>query len=228
MSATAVASTPNQSLRFYEATIGKKVIMAVTGCILFLFVTGHLVGNLQIYLGPEKLNNYAVLLHGLGSALWIIRLALLTTVVLHIVVALQLWLANRTARPMDYVKQGWVQASLASRTMIWTGALMAAFIIYHLLHFTTGQAHPSFNHELDVYSNIVNGFRQIPAAVAYIIAMVLLGYHLSHGVWSMFQSVGVNHPRLTPLLRKLAIIAAILIAAANISIPVSVWTGIIG
>ena len=228
MSATAVASDLNRSLKFYEATIGRKVIMAVTGCILFLFVTGHLVGNLQIYLGPEKLNNYAVLLHGLGSALWIIRLALLTTVVLHVVVALQLWLANRAARPMDYVKQGWVQASLASRTMIWTGALMAAFITYHLLHFTTGQAHPSFNHELDVYSNVVNGFRQIPAAIAYIIAMALLGYHLSHGVWSMFQSVGVNHPRLTPLLQKLAIIAAILIAAANISIPVSIWTGIIG
>ena len=227
MSTSAVAGSLNRSLRFYEATIGKKVIMAVTGCILTLFVTGHLVGNLQVYQGAEKLNHYAEFLHGLGSALWVIRLAMLTTVVLHIVVAIQLWLGNRAARPMNYVKQGWVQASLGSRTMIWTGPLLAIFITYHLLHLTTGQAHPSFNHELNVFSNVTSGFRQLPAAISYILAMVFLGYHLSHGIWSMFQSIGVNHPRLTPILQKAALIIALIIVIGNISIPVSVLAGII-
>jgi succinate dehydrogenase / fumarate reductase cytochrome b subunit len=227
MSATAVASTVNRTVGFYEATIGKKVVMAVTGCILFLFVVGHLIGNLQIYLGPERLNNYAETLHSLGSALWVIRLSLLAIVALHIVSALQLWLLNRAARPERYRKQGWVQASYASRTMIWSGPLLAAFVTYHLLHFTTGHAHPSFNYELDVYSNVVRGFQQAPVAVSYMIAMVLLGFHLWHGLWSMFQSVGVNHPRYTPLLKRLAMLAAVVIVAGNISIPVSVLTGFI-
>jgi len=229
---SAAAGTVTRTYKFLEASIGKKVVMAVTGCILFLFVIGHMLGNLQIYIGAEQLNAYAAKLHSLGPFLWVIRGFLLLTVLTHITVAIQLWLMNRRARPDGYIKQGWVQASLSSRTMIITGPMIAGFIIYHLLHFTTGQllagglATTADGH-INVYANVVHGFSYLPAAVVYIISMILLGYHLSHGVWSMFQSVGWNHPRYMPLVRIIATAAAILIAAGNISIPVAVLAGVI-
>jgi succinate dehydrogenase / fumarate reductase cytochrome b subunit len=227
MSATAVATTLTRSLRFYEATIGKKMVMAVTGVILFLYVIGHLIGNLQIYMGPEKLNHYAVFLRSLGSLLWIVRLVLLTAVILHIVAAYQLWRQNRTARPSRYVKRGNVQADYASRTMVWSGPIILAFVVYHLLNLTFGVLHPDFNHNLDVYHNVVTAFQQIPASIAYIVAMGLLGLHLYHGVWSMFQSVGINHPRYTPLLKGFALYSTVFIVAGNISIPVAVMAGFV-
>jgi succinate dehydrogenase / fumarate reductase cytochrome b subunit len=227
MSASATAPPLNRSVGFYEASIGKKLVMAVTGCILFLFVVGHLIGNLQVYLGPEALNAYARKLRDLGPLLWIVRGALLFSVLVHIVAGIQLWLANRAARPVGYFKRTWVEGSFSSRTMIVTGPLLAAFVLYHLLHLTWGTAHPDFNHELDVYANVVRGFQQAPASIAYIIAMVFLGFHLSHGIWSMFQSVGWNHPRYMPVIQRAAVVLAILIVAGNISIPVAVLAGIV-
>ena len=192
MSASATVNTLSKGIRFYEATIGKKMVMAVTGCIMFLFVIGHLIGNLQIYLPPGEdgvypIDNYAVMLRSLGAGLWVIRGALLLTVVLHIIAATQLWLANRAARPQRYVKTDWVEASFASRNMIVTGLLLAAFIVYHLLHFTTGNAHPNFEH-LKVQHNVVTGFQDPLAAIVYIAMMGFLGWHLSHGAWSMFKA----------------------------------------
>jgi len=216
-----------ESIGFYQASVGKKVVMAVTGCILVLFVIGHLLGNLQVYLGPEKFNHYARFLRSTGSLLWIVRGVLLLAAILHIVTGLQLWLANRAARPIRYARRSWVEATLAARTMIITGPVLAAFVIYHLLHLTFGTVHPDFNHELDVYSNVVKGFQQVPASVAYIAFMVFLGYHLAHGIWSMFQSVGWNHPRYMPYIQRLAVILAVLIVLGYISIPVSVMLGII-
>jgi len=232
MSASAMGLTLNRTLHFYESSIGKKAVMAATGCMLFLFALGHMLGNLQIYLGAEQLNGYAEKLHSLGGLLWVIRGVLLAVVVIHLIAAIQLWLLNRAARPVNYAKQGWVQASYASRTMIISGPLLGAFIIYHLLHFTTGHCLHGGLQTLDdghvnVYANVINGFSYLPATAIYLVAMVLLGYHLSHGVWSMFQSVGLNHPRYMPIIQKLALLVAIVIAAGNISIPVAVLTGII-
>jgi succinate dehydrogenase / fumarate reductase cytochrome b subunit len=206
--------------------------MAVTGCILFLFVIGHMLGNLQIYLGAEQLNGYGAKLHSLGGALWLIRGFMLLTVGLHLTAAIQLWLMNRRARPIGYQKQGWVEASFASRTMIVSGPILGGFIIYHLLHFTTGHClqgglQMTADGHIDVYANVVNGFLYTPASLIYIVSMIVLGYHLSHGIWSMFQSVGLNHPRYMPIIKKLALAATIIIAAGNISIPVSVMVGII-
>ncbi len=227
MSSAAIQGAVSGPVRFYQANVGKKAVMAVTGCFLFLFVVGHMIGNLQIYLGPEKLNNYAKFLHGLGGTLWLIRGVLLAILATHITAAVQLWLQNRRARPNAYVKTGRVQMTYAARTMIFSGPILAAFIVYHLLHFTVGSAHPDFNHELDVYRNVVTGFQQIPASLFYIAAMGLLGLHLLHGVWSMFQSVGVSHPRYTPLLKSLAMLGTLVVVVGNISIPVAVMAGLI-
>ena len=228
---SAASTTLSRSLKFYEASIGKKVVMAVTGCVLFLFVVGHMLGNLQIYMGPEQLNSYARHLHDLGPLLWVVRGVLLLTVVVHLISAIQLWLMNRAARPSRYVKHGWVEASFASRTMIISGPLLAAFIVYHLLHFTTGQAHPNFapprGEEFFVYDNVVNGFSNPLASAAYIVAMIILGYHLIHGVRSMFQSVGINHPLYLPWIKRFATAATFAIVAGNISIPVAVLTGFV-
>lgn len=226
MSSIAVDSTLERSLHLYQASIGKKLVMAATGVVLFGFVVLHLLGNLQVYLGQEVFDAYAAKLRGMPALLWGFRAVLLTSVVLHIVTATQLWLLSRRARPTAYVVRKPVASTYASRTMYWSGPMLAAFIIYHLLHFTTGQAHPSFV-DTHVYDNLVSGFRQIPASVAYIIAMSMLGLHLYHGVWSMFQSVGVNHPRYTPWLKRFAAAATIFIVGGNISIPVAVLAGLV-
>ncbi|MCW5982131.1 MAG: succinate dehydrogenase cytochrome b subunit [Bryobacteraceae bacterium] len=224
---SAMASTFQRTLRFYEATIGKKALIAVTGAILVLYVVGHMIGNLQIYLGREALNAYAHKLHDLGPLLWLVRGFLLLAVVVHIVASIQLWLMNRAARPSRYVRQSWVKATFASRTMIVTGPILAAFIVYHVLHLTVGRFHPGFNHELDVYHNVVAGFRNVPTSVAYIVAMALLGYHVSHGAWSMFQSAGLHHPRYMPIVQKAAVALAIALFVGNISIPISILAGFI-
>jgi succinate dehydrogenase / fumarate reductase cytochrome b subunit len=223
----ALAGKTTSQIGFWESTVGKKMVMAVTGAILFLFVVGHMIGNLQIYLGQEKLDHYAQTLRSLPALLWGVRLTLLVSVVLHITAATQLWLLARKARPQAYVKKKSAGSSYASRTMYWSGPILLAFIIYHILHFTTGQAlGPEFR-EGEVYHNVIVGFSFVPASIVYIIAMLMLGTHLYHGVWSMFQSVGISHPKYTPLLKKLAAFFAAILVIGNISIPVSVMLGIL-
>ena len=212
--------------RFYTSTVGKKAVMAISGCVLFLFVLGHLIGNLQIYEGPEKLNRYAVFLRSLPALLWTVRVVLLAMVVLHIWSSVQLALRNLEARPIGYVKKKAAGSTYASRTMYWSGPIILAFVIYHLLDFTFGTVNPDFVAG-DVYSNVVASFSVIPVSAFYIIAMLLLGMHLYHGLWSMFQSLGFYHPRYTLALKRLAAAVAILIAAGNISIPVAVMAGVV-
>lgn len=226
MSATAAQAHLFRAARFYEATIGKKVVMAVTGVILFGFVIGHLLGNLQIFLGPEKIDAYGEFLHRTPALLWGARTVLLVAVTLHITASIQLALLKSTARPVGYLKKSSVGSTYASRTMMWSGPIVAAFVVYHLLHFTVGAVHPDF-HEGRVYENMVSGFRQIPVSLAYIFAMVLLGAHLQHGAWSMFQSIGIAHPRYTRVLKIFATAATLFIVLGNISIPVAVMTGIV-
>jgi succinate dehydrogenase cytochrome b subunit len=227
MSATAV-NLPAGSLRFWQTTVGKKAIMAVTGFILFGFVMGHLLGNLQVFEGPEKLNRYAALLKSLPALLWGTRITLLVAVGLHIWSSFELWLLQREARPIKYVKKENLNSTYASRTMLWSGPIILAFVIWHLLQFTFGAVHPGapFD-EHNVYNNVVLGFQVWPVALFYIIAMTMLCYHLYHGLWSMFQSLGFSHPVYTPWLRVLAKIVAIVIAIGYISIPVAILAGFI-
>jgi succinate dehydrogenase / fumarate reductase, cytochrome b subunit len=216
------------SLRFWQTTVGKKAIMAVTGLVLFGFVVGHLLGNLQIFLPPEKINHYSAALKALPALLWGARITLLISVGLHIWSSFQLWLLQRDARPIQYVKKANLNSTYASRTMLWSGPIILAFIIFHLLHFTFGTVHPGgpFD-EHNVYNNVVTGFQVWPVSLFYIIAMIMLCYHLYHGLWSMFQSLGFSHPVYTPWLQRFAKLFAILIAAGNISIPVAVLAGFI-
>ncbi len=227
MSATAVI-LPAGSLRFWQTTVGKKAIMAVTGFMLFGFICGHLLGNLQIFLPPEKINHYAATLKSLPALLWGARITLLLAVGLHIWSSFQLWLLQRGARPINYVQKANLNSTYASRTMLWSGPIIAAFLIFHLLHFTFGTVHPGgpFD-EHNVYNNVVTGFQVWPVSLFYIVAMIMLCYHLYHGLWSMFQSLGFSHPVYTPWLRGFAKVFAILIAAGNISVPVAVLAGFI-
>jgi succinate dehydrogenase / fumarate reductase, cytochrome b subunit len=226
MSAVAVDSQLNRTARFYNATIGKKVVMAVTGIILFGFVFAHMLGNLQIYLGPEVLNAYAVKLREVPAVLWGARAVLLVAALLHIWTSIELARVKKTARPVSYVKKDHIISSYASRTMLWSGPIVLAFLIYHLLHFTWGTVLPGFQH-LKPYDNVVLGFSNPLVSGFYIFAMGLLCMHLYHGLWSMFQSLGANHPKYSPLLRRFATLFAALIFVGNVSIPISVMLGIV-
>ncbi len=232
---TIAISPIHRAVRFYEAPIGKKAVMALTGLVLFGYVVAHLLGNLQIYSSnPQQINVYAAFLHNPANAiaLWAARLVLLLCVVLHIAAAVQLWGQNRAARPLSYHKKADVPTSYAARTMKWGGLIIAAFVIFHILHLTAGAvpglpAEEVGVNQPDVRANVIHGFQNIGVSAFYIVAMILLGTHLYHGIWSMFQSMGFFHPRYTPKIQKAAAIIAILIAAGNISIPVAVLAGVL-
>jgi succinate dehydrogenase / fumarate reductase cytochrome b subunit len=227
MSATA-APLSSGTLRFWQTTVGKKAVMAVTGVILFGFVVGHLLGNLQIYQSPEKINHYSEFLKAHPGPLWGARITLLLAVILHMWASFQLWLLQKEARPIGYVKKESIASTYASRTMMWSGPIILAFIIFHLLHFTFGTVHPGGPFDVhNVYNNVVLGFQVWPVSLFYIVAMIMLCYHLYHGLWSMFQSLGISHPVYTPWIKRAAKTAAILIAVGNISIPVAVLAGLI-
>lgn len=211
---------------FYGSTVGKKVLMAVTGIILFAYVVAHMLGNLQIYIGEEQINRYAELLHSNEALLWTARLVLLFCVGVHIVAAVQLWLRNRSSRPVRYKVFRPPEVDYAARTMVWSGPIIAAFVVYHILHFTTGSVHPDYQH-VKPFHNVIVGFSQPAAAIFYIVANILLAVHLYHGVWSFFQTMGWDHPRYGSSRRWFAIAAAVIIAAANVSIPLAVLTGVL-
>jgi succinate dehydrogenase / fumarate reductase cytochrome b subunit len=226
MSAVAVDTRLGKTLRFYSTTVGKKVVMAVTGVIGFGFLLGHLAGNLQMFLGREVMNHYAVALRALPALLIGARTVLLLAVILHIVAAFQLLATKNAARPVGYVKKDAVTSSYASRTMYWSGPIIGAFILFHLAHFTWGIVHPDFK-ELMPYDNVIAGFKVLPITFFYIVAMVLLGMHLNHGLWSLFQSLGFSHPKYTPKLKMFAVLFSVVITAGFLSIPVAVLLGII-
>jgi succinate dehydrogenase cytochrome b subunit len=229
-----IAITPiHRAARFYQASIGKKAIMAVTGVLLFGYVVAHLIGNLQIF-SPDRdqINRYAAFLHDPQNLipLWTARLILLAAVVWHIVASVQLWRMNRAARPAAYVKKADVPTSYAARTMKWSGPIIAAFVVFHVMHLTVGTVLPlrETGETLampDVRYNVITGFQNYAISGFYMLAIVLLCVHLYHGLWSMFQSLGFSHPRYTPRLKTGAAIFAVLIAIGNLSIPVAVMAG---
>jgi len=224
----------HRAVRFYEAPIGKKAVMAVTGVMLVGYVFAHLLGNLQIYSSnPEQINRYAAFLHNPANAaaLWAARSVLLLAVGLHIVAATQLWLQNRAARPIGYVKKADLPNAYAARTMIWSGPIVGAFVVFHVLHLTAGKvldlAPELAPNQPNVRANVIAGFQNYAISGFYIFAMILLCMHLYHGVWSMCQSLGISHPRYTRKLKWASAILAILIAIGNCSIPIAVMTGLL-
>jgi len=217
----------------YRTSIGKKILMAGTGILLFLFVLVHMIGNLKIYQGPEKFNAYAEFLReagypalGHGQLLWIFRIVLLAAVGVHFVSALQLWLQSRRARPVGYRQFEDQSFSYASRTMRWGGVIIGAFVVYHLLHLTTGTVHPEFEPG-SVYRNVVSGFSAWPVSLAYVLAMLPLGLHIYHGLWSGTQTLAVQNPRILLFRRAVAATVAGLIVVGNISIPLSILAGLV-
>jgi succinate dehydrogenase / fumarate reductase cytochrome b subunit len=220
---------------FYRSALGKKAVMAVTGVFLFGWIFAHMLGNLKIFLGAEHLNTYAQWLRTMGAPampnsalLWIVRVLMAVAVWFHIQAATELTLMNRAARPVDYRARGYEKATYAARTMRWGGVIILLFIIYHLLHLTFG-AHvaPVQFIEGDVYHNVVAGFQVWWIAAIYIIANLALGLHLYHGLWAMFNSLGLNHQRFNAWRRYFATAFALIITLGNISMPVAALTGIL-
>ena len=200
--------------------------MAVTGVILFGFVVGHMLGNLQIYLGQEQLDHYAELLQANRPFLWAVRSVLLFSVGVHIWAAVVIWLRNRSARPVKYKVFRPPALDYAARTMVWSGPIIAIFIVYHVLDFTVGTTNPDFI-KGEVYHNVIASFSNPVVALIYVAANLMLAFHLYHGLWSLFQTFGWDHPRFGWIRRALAIFFSVLIGAGNISIPLAVLTGIV-
>ena len=192
----------------WQSSVGKKAVMAVTGLVLAAYLITHVLANLLVFDGPDRINRYAALLHATGGALWGARLVLVVAAILHILAAVQLTLLSRAARPQPYAGRREPQATtLAARTMRWGGALILIFLVYHILHFTTGAAHPDFV-ELNPYHNVSTGFRNPWVAGFYLIAMVAVGLHLYHGLWSSGRSLGASQPSPQPFRRRLAMALA--------------------
>jgi succinate dehydrogenase / fumarate reductase cytochrome b subunit len=221
--------SPGRPDAFVASTIGRKVVMAVTGVVLFGFVFVHMLGNLQMFLPDhEAINHYGRFLREMvhGGGIWASRAVLLAAVVLHIGAAWSLTRTNWKARPVPYKVVTPDASTYASRTMRWSGPILALFIVYHLLHFTVGTVHPAFV-DGDVYRNVVVGFSVWPVSLFYVIAMVALGLHLRHGVWSMLQTIGVSHPRWNRARNLAASVFTLIIVLGFISVPLAVLAGVL-
>ena len=214
----------------YSTAVGKKYVMAISGMVLMLFVLAHMIGNLKVYFGAAALDDYSHWLREVGepalprqALLCGVRVALIVAVVAHIAAAYQLTMINRRARPEAYrSKRDYVAADFASRTMRWTGIIVAAFVVFHLLDLTWGPANPDFVAG-DPYHNIITSFVRIPVALVYVIANLALGVHLYHGAWSLFQSMGW----VRPWRRQFAIAFTAIVVLGNVSFPLSVVFGVV-
>jgi succinate dehydrogenase / fumarate reductase cytochrome b subunit len=224
---------------FYRSSLGKKAMMAVTGIILWAFVLVHMAGNLKYFAGPGETDGAAINVYGEwlrevgyplmphSGLLWVIRLGLLAATVLHVHAAYALTRMNWRARPEAYEQRRAQQTGWAERTMRWSGVALLLFLIYHILHFTTGQAHLDFVPG-DIYHNLVSAFSTGWVAAIYAVAMVLLGMHLFHGLWSLFQSLGWNHPRFNGWRRAFAVTFAVVVSVGFVLVPLIIWFGRVG
>jgi succinate dehydrogenase / fumarate reductase cytochrome b subunit len=211
--------------RFWDSTIGKKIVMGATGLIMVGFLIGHMLGNLQVFVGAERLNAYSRFLHGLGELLWLVRGVLLASLLLHIVAAVQLTRIDLAARPVGYGKTAPQASTFASRTIRYGGLFLAFFIVFHLLHFTLGKVQPAPFSETDVYRNVVGSFTVPWVAALYVASMVVVGLHLYHGTWSAFRSLGVAPASPTPLARPIATAVTVVVWIGFTLVPVGVYLG---
>ncbi|HWQ33653.1 MAG TPA: succinate dehydrogenase cytochrome b subunit [Blastocatellia bacterium] len=229
------AAQANLLVRFFQSSLGKKYIVAITGFLLFGFVIVHMLGNLQFFLGPDAINAYAKFLKSTPELLWPARIGLLVIVILHIVTAVKLWQENRAARPVKYDTGKPPAASFASRTLIVSGLIIFAFIVFHLAHFTVGLVNPALLELRDpkdplrhnVYQMMVDGFSNPWVSIFYIVAMGLLCLHLSHGVSSMFQSLGLKNRAWDGAIDRFAKVASAAIFIGNCAIVIAAWTGLV-
>ena len=219
--------------RLLGSLVGKKVVMAATGVILLGFVLAHMAGNLKVFQGPEHFNAYAEGLRtvgapffGRGQLLWVARIILLAAVGLHIWAAWAVTRASWAARPDGYKRLDLIETTWAARTMRWGGVLIIAYVAYHLLDLTFGKANPSFVAG-DVYHNLVASFQRTPVALAYIAAMLVLAFHMYHGIYSAFQTLGLNHPKYNRWRRAFAAAYTLVVTAGFIAVPVAVLAGVV-
>jgi succinate dehydrogenase cytochrome b subunit len=217
----------------WRSTIGKKYVMAVSGLIWFGYLIVHLWGNLKIYAGPTFLNDYGGFLRtvgepffGFSQLLWVARIILIPAFIIHVWAAIQLTTRDNASRPTRYSMRKNLESTFASRTMIYGGLFILLFVIYHLLDFTFGTVNPSFE-DGNIYHNVIASFHQPIVVVFYVLAMIAVGLHLWHGVWSLFQTLGWNTARANRLIRNFATFAAVLLTLGNISIPIAVLTGFV-
>src|SRR3984957_9740183 len=239
MSVATVSTAParkfskNPFIAFYQSSIGKKYVVAITALLLILYVLGHLVGNLQIYMGPDRINAYAQFLHDLGPILWVVRVILIAAFVTHIAATIQLAHENRLAKPRKYAVPGYQRSTMASRTMILSGLIVLCFVIYHILQFTLQVTDPEFRevHDSigrhDVYRMLILGFRHPLVSLFYVIALFLLTTHLRHGFSSVVQTLGINNRKIANFISTGGQILAWVVFAGYVSIPVTILLGII-
>jgi succinate dehydrogenase / fumarate reductase cytochrome b subunit len=222
-----------QPMRLIRGSVGRKLLMAGSGLLLIGFVLAHLLGNTTIFYGPEGINAYAVHLRALGPLLWIFRIGLLAAVAVHIWLGCWLTLENRAARPVPYARKNPRRTTLAGDTMIYSGLTLAAFTIYHLLHFTFRVTNPDISYfvdgagRADIFRMVVLSFRHLAILLLYLVGMSALWLHLTHGIGSLFQTLGANNDQTLPLLGGLGRIAALLLALGFISIPILIYFGIV-
>jgi succinate dehydrogenase / fumarate reductase cytochrome b subunit len=225
----AAPARPSRLALFWDSSIGKKALMALTGIVLSAYIVAHLLGNMQLYMGKDaagvaKIDKYAEFLHANAGVLWTARVILLAAIFVHAISGIQLYLRKQAARPVDYALRANIQGTTASRTMLVSGVVILLFVVYHVLHLTTGTVHPAYEH-LAPFHNVTEGFARPGAAAIYIVSMVGVGFHLWHGLYSMFHSLGLTHPRYTPAIRSAAALVATIVALGNISVPLAVLAG---
>jgi succinate dehydrogenase / fumarate reductase cytochrome b subunit len=230
----------NSNLKWLTTSIGKKVLVAITGLIMYGFVVGHMIGNFKTFAGvneatgDHKLDEYAKFLRDFGgellgheTALWLFRIVLLGAVITHIILVIQLKIRSKKARPVGYAVVKNSCASIASRTMFWGGLILASFIVFHILHLTIG-SFSYFNFvEGEVYANVYYAFQSAPVLVFYTLAILALSFHISHGFWSVFQTLGVDRPQTNQLIRFLSSASALILLFGFLSVPYAIYFGVL-
>ncbi len=222
-------------MQMIQSTVGRKVLMAVTGLVLLGFVIVHLLGNTSVFVGPDGINAYAEKLHSLGPVVWIFRLVMLAAFALHILLGIQLTLENRAAKPVKYAMVKKQRATFSSETMIVSGLVLLAFVIYHLLHFTLQVTNPEISAKAnldalgrpDVYQMVVMSFQQIFITLVYVVSMVFLFLHLSHGASSFIQTLGTNNAGTLPKVVGGGKAVSALLLLGYIAIPLLIIVGFV-
>jgi succinate dehydrogenase / fumarate reductase cytochrome b subunit len=222
-------------MRLLSDSIGRKVVMAITGLLMVLFVVGHMLGNWSIFAGANGINTYAEKLHGLPVVVWATRVVMLAAVLFHLVLSIQITLENNKANPSKYAVDRSLRATFAGKNMIWTGLLLGAFIVFHLFHFTIRSVPgmeivqvQELSGRYDVFAMVAGAFGKAFTVVVYVVAMVSLFLHLSHGVQSTFQSMGLNNPKTMPGFVKFGTVLSVIFLLGYGSIPVAIFFGLIG